>query len=556
MPIPERPLSKRAIGALRRLPRRLQQARVDARLHRQVERMAGPVQDHERTHKPAGPQQPPVVFFNASTRLTRLSLNAAFSLLTSWAVRLEGVPVIHFACRSAMAPCVLGTHRDHPSEPPPCEACMAESRRFFQGADVRWLEETPQPELEAALSGLDLEDLACYRYRGRSPSEAPLGALVLPSLRWILRRHHLEHNAETLHLLRRYILAAGRILDQFTALLEEAQPQAVVVFNGMFFPEAVARWAARQHGVRAISHEVALQPFSAFFTEGEATAYPIDIPDDFDLTPDQDARLDRYLEQRFQGNFSMAGIRFWPQMQSLGPEFWQRAGAYRQIVPVFSNVVFDTSQGHANVVFPHMFAWLEAVRKLVQANPATFFVLRAHPDECRPGKESRESVLDWVQRSRAAELPNLLFVDAGEPFSSYELIQRSKFVMIYNSTIGLEASILGAPVLCGGKARFTQLPTVFFPPTAETYLQQAQAFLDAERIETPPEFQHNARRFLYMQLFRTSLPFGDWIEEDGVWPGFVTLKEFSPPALRPDASPTMRVVLDGILRGKPFLLDE
>jgi hypothetical protein len=35
--------------------------------------------------------------------------------------------------------------------------------------------------------------------------------------------------------------------------------------------------------------------------------------------------------------------------------------------------------------------------------------------------------------------------------------------MIYNSTIGMEAAIMGAPVLCAGKARFTQLDTVFFP---------------------------------------------------------------------------------------------
>jgi hypothetical protein len=491
-----------------------------------------------------------VIFFNASTRLTRLSLNAAFSLLASWAVRLEGVPVIHFACRSALTPCVLGTNRDRPRQPPPCGRCIAESQRFYHGARVRWFQQTPQPELEAALSGLDLDGLARFQYR-----EAPLGQLVLPSLRWILRRHHLDGGPGTPPLFRQYILSAGRILDQFAALLEETGPQAVVVFNGMFYPEAVARWEAGRHGVRAISHEVALQPFSAFFTEGEATAYPIDIPSDFQLTPEQDARLDRYLEQRFQGNFSMAGIRFWPEMKSLGPAFWQRAAAFRQVVPVFANVVFDTSQGHANVVFPQMFAWLEAVRELAQANPDTFFVLRAHPDECRPGKESRESVREWVERSQAAALPNLLFVDAREPFSSYELIQRSKFVMIYNSTIGLEASILGLPVLCGGKARFTQLPTVFFPPTAEAYRQQAQAFLDAGQTETPAEFQTNARRFLYLQLYRTSLPFGEWIEEDGVWPGFVTLKDFPASALRPAASPTMQVILDGILDGKPFLLD-
>ncbi len=61
----------------------------------------------------------------------------------------------------------------------------------------------------------------------------------------------------------------------------------------------------------------------------------------------------------------------------------------------------------------------------------------------------------------------MVFVGPQETLSSYELIQKSKFVMVYNSTIGLEASIMGAAVLCAGKARFTQYPTVFFPQTVD-----------------------------------------------------------------------------------------
>ena len=52
----------------------------------------------------------------------------------------------------------------------------------------------------------------------------------------------------------------------------------VVVFNGMFYPEATARWVAQQRGVRVITHEVGLQPYTAYFTTGEATAYPIAYP--------------------------------------------------------------------------------------------------------------------------------------------------------------------------------------------------------------------------------------------------------------------------------------
>ncbi len=77
------------------------------------------------SHIPKTSTAQPVVFFNASTRITGLSQNAAFTLLTSWALRLSGVPVHHFVCQSGMSHCVLGTNRENYHKAPPCQACIA-----------------------------------------------------------------------------------------------------------------------------------------------------------------------------------------------------------------------------------------------------------------------------------------------------------------------------------------------------------------------------------------------------------------------------------------------
>ncbi|HEX9027524.1 MAG TPA: hypothetical protein VF823_00025 [Anaerolineales bacterium] len=525
-----------------------QNQRRIARLARQVAAQAKPQ-----------PGQPPVVFFNASTRLTGLSLNAAFSLLASWGLRLAGVPVMHFVCHSGLSPCVLGTNREDYLTPPPCASCIALSQRLFAGADVRWFPYTADPGLAAALEGLSVAALSEFEYEltGSGPLlKLPLGRLVLPSIRWALRRHHLPDDEATRSLFRAYLLSAYSAAKEFNDLIRQSRPAALVLFNGMMYPEAAVGWVARQQGVRVITHEVSFQRYSAFFTEGEATAYPLPIPPDFELSPGQNALLDDYLEKRFQGKFTMAGIRFWPEMRGLDEAFLQKAGGFRQVVPVFTNVIFDTSQAHANTVFPHMFAWLELVLDLIRGHPETLFVIRAHPDEMRPGtaKQSRESVREWVQRNRVDTLPNVVFIDSQEYISSYELIGKAKFVIVYNSSIGMEATLLGAPVLCGGKARYTQLPTVFFPQTPEAYREQAEVFLAAGQIEVPPEFARNARRFLYYQLFRASLPFNGYLEAASI-PGFVQLSSFSWRALLPENSPTMQVILDGVLEGKPFLLD-
>ena len=158
-----------------------------------------------------------------------------------------------------------------------------------------------------------------------------------------------------------------------------------------------------------------------------------------------------------------------------------------------------------------------------------------------------------MQRSGAARLANVQFIGPKADLSSYELIQRSKFVLVYNSTIGLEASILGLPVLCGGKARFTQYPTAFFPQTPAAYIQELSGMLSAARIEVPADFRRNARRFLYYQLFRTSLSFGRFLEPS-VRKTQARLRDFAPIELL--QAPAVQTILDGLLAGGDFLLPD
>jgi hypothetical protein len=57
-------------------------------------------------------------------------------------------------------------------------------------------------------------------------------------------------------------------------------------------------------------------------------------------------------------------------------------------------------------------------------------------------------------------------------------------------------------------------------------------------------------------LFRTSLPMGKFIEEDGIRRGYVRFKKFDIQELTPEKSPAVRAILDGILRNGNFQLDE
>ncbi|MFN8400428.1 MAG: hypothetical protein U0X74_10450 [Anaerolineales bacterium] len=513
----------------------------------------------EVARKEPKPNGAPIVFFKASTGIDDLSWNSGFHLLTTWALRLQGIPVAYFACNSGLSKCVLGTNRDNPQKEMPCKSCVMQSKALYKNvptfersnvstSSVNWFTFNRDAELASRISSLSVPELSAFHFQ-----DIPLGELCLPALRWILRIHHLNDDENTRYLLREYILSAWNVAQKFSDFLDQTQPRAVVVFNGQFFPEATARFIAKKRGLRVITHEVGLEPATAYFTEGEATAYPIHIPDTFELSEVQNTRLDAYLAKRFKGDFTMAGVKFWADMKGLDEAFLQKAAQFKQIVPIFTNVIFDTSQPHSNTVFKDMFDWLDTTLEVIKEHPETLFIIRAHPDELRLRKASRETVGGWVEANQVASLNNVIFVPPNETLSSYELIAKSKFVMIYNSTIGLEASIMGAAVLCAGKARFTQYPTVFFPQTVEDVRQKMKEFLNAESIDVPTEFKRNARKFLYYQLYRTSLPLGEFLEPS-VRVTQTKLKTFDLNDLQ--KSKSMQAIVDGLLNHGDFLLKE
>jgi hypothetical protein len=94
---------------------------------------------------------------------------------------------------------------------------------------------------------------------------------------------------------------------------------------------------------------------------------------------------------------------------------------------------------------------------------------------------------------------------------------------------------------------------VFFPPSAEAVRAKMNEFLEAGSIAVPPEFRRNARRFLYYQLFRTSLPFGEFLEPS-VRTTQTRLKPFGAEDLLDSVA--LKVITRGVVENRDFLLDE
>jgi hypothetical protein len=172
----------------RRITAKIQREHLHRLNRKRISQISKQIPDND----PENPDQPPIIIFNASTRLEGISLNAGFSLITAWALRMAGYPVIHFVCARGMSRCVLGTNRDDPIQAPPCTRCIRTSKDMYVNSSVRAFEFEMNAAMKQELQDLPLEKLLTYQL-----DDVPLGKLILPSLRWILRRHHLVDDEDT-----------------------------------------------------------------------------------------------------------------------------------------------------------------------------------------------------------------------------------------------------------------------------------------------------------------------------------------------------------------------
>jgi FkbM family methyltransferase len=484
----------------------------------------------------------PVLFFNATSGPAMFGFASTAGLIISWALRLAGHRVLHLVCRKGLRRCIQGTNRYELNKPMPCETCHAIKNKMFP-QDLRLYLE-PKLDVPSALIPLEsysLDDLADFVYQGIN-----IGEFCISSVRWTLRRHNLNSDPRATRLLREYIRGGINIVDTLQRLLQEQELHSMVVFNGVFYPEAIARAVALKKGLPVVAYEISIPGLKVFLSHGVAAGGGlITIPEDFQMSANQEAEFDQYMAQRIRGTAGQPGI--WPEMKGIEPDLQALVDQYKNVVSVFTNVIFDTSQYGANTVFESMFDWLDEIIKLASLHPETLFVVRAHPAEVFPRHESEELVGDWLKEHSYQAIPNVRFIPPTDYISSYELLNISRFCLVYNSTIGLEAVVLGIPTVTAAAGRYSGAGVTHAPASRKAYIKLVETFLKNGPPPVEDTVRQRARYCMYQLFFRQGLDLSAFLESPD-W----TLKPIDASALHPDNSPEMNIIYKGIMEGEPF----
>jgi len=141
---------------------------------------------------------------------------------------------------------------------------------------------------------------------------------------------------------------------------------------------------------------------------------------------------------------------------------------YDHAIMLALNSSWDSAALGLHAVFQDNTDWIiQTVRFLLEQTEATVIV-RQHPAE---RLEIAKTTDDYrtLLNSHFGDHPRLHFIAAGDKINSYELLSRIRALVVYTSTIGIEAAANGVPVITSSNSYYSDLGFVYKASDLETY---------------------------------------------------------------------------------------
>lgn len=274
---------------------------------------------------------------------------------------------------------------------------------------------------------------------------------------------------------------------------------------------------------------------------------------DRNLTAEELQRVDTYMEDRRYGKFSI--INTWPDPQfsehPIDTEGVHKRGG--RVYMLFTNVAWDTACSGSQAAFESMFSWLENTIAFFLDRPRDFLLIRIHPAEVQMTRGTARDRVDAFIRSRFPDLPsNIRVILPEDQMSTYSLLPHADVVLVYTTTVGMEAATMGKPVITGGKAYYGGYG---FETQATNVEHYRQMLADPNLIASgrkKEEIQHLAKKWMHCYFHRLNIPF-PLIQLEG--PKFLPrLTINGPEDLAPGRNAELDQICDGLLNAKEIFV--
>ncbi len=304
------------------------------------------------------------------------------------------------------------------------------------------------------------------------------------------------------------------VIDALENLLSNAKFDAIVLWNGLNFSQRAAVEVAKRRGITFYCFELGLNKSTCLLRKNQ-TAVPLDFQKEWDewknqpLTAEEEEWVTGYLQSREKQVDMTLPCKFGEALDKENLYAELGISPEKKIVPLFTNLTWDTSLERAHFPFSSQVEWIAHTMRLFEKYPNHVGVVRIHPGELMKGEpDTKEPIFERIRNIRIPE--NFRIVRPASELDSYSLMRCAAFGVPYVSTVGLELVCRNKPVICGGYCHYYGKGFTWDPKSKEDYDRHIEAMM--ERPHLPANALEYARRYTYL-YFKRAIPKLDFMEE-------------------------------------------
>jgi hypothetical protein len=242
----------------------------------------------------------------------------------------------------------------------------------------------------------------------------------------------------------------------------------VLVPGGVYGSSGVWAWFARNHQIRFATIDSGGRGLLTLSVDGIASQLQ-DIPRAFSLLKKSAQSDDSLTVARDAARAEMARRRagtdrFSSQLQGTTVPDSRLDGG----VLLALNSSWDSAALGLHEIFDNTTEWILETVRLALDKTSAQVIVRQHPAE---RFETGRSTDDYAEllRINFGSNPRVTFIAAADPVNSYDLLERVSVVVVYTSTIGVEAAAKGNVVLTASSSYYSGMGFVWAASELSAY---------------------------------------------------------------------------------------
>lgn len=426
-----------------------------------------------------------------------------FDKALSEALVIEGAELLPFFCdQSQLNECSvsLGKWSTKPFDLE-CHQCAKNSRELWKGKSpigiTKLSEDSPEKLSQKSLGQMSTEALEEFTYR-----DIELGLLA----RNLISNGNLSENPslapEYKAKLVNHIRNLTHIVDETENFIEAHSPHRWVLNDTTYGMWSAVSQVAQKKGIEV--YNVYPLTKSKTVIARNSPAIDMDFQQEFlgfkkrPLSEAEEIQVERWL----------AGDRDAVLKSSstiLETADRGHAGTEKPRLGVLTaNICWDSASLGKQKVFKSMIEWVIQTANWYAARPNLRLIIRAHPAETNPMIPETVETVGKALLDHFGDLPTNVTVSVGssqQPWLEFLETERPDFVLVNTSTAGLEAAIMGYPVIVTGAAPYRATGFVETPDTCQDYFSLLESLHRSPKRLSQSQSQE-ARSFLSYYQFR------------------------------------------------------